>query len=179
MLEDQWLIWRCRHGDNDALRRIYQRYRQDMLSLAAAMTGDQARAEDVVHDVFIAFAQAVGGLKLRSSLRSYLLTGVANRVRSLYRVRAQQVVPLELEPAVGVQDWPDHAAITKETARRVREALAQLPDEQRETIILRLEGRLSFKAIAAVQQTSINTVNSRYRYGLEKLRSLLNNTVEL
>ena len=53
-----------------------------------------------------------------------------------------------------------------------------MPEEQREVVLLRLKSGLKFRDIAKLQQTSINTVLSRYRYGLERLRSLLDGEVE-
>jgi len=55
--------------------------------------------------------------------------------------------------------------------------MACLPYEQREVITLRIEANMTFRRIAALQRTSISTVNGRYRYGIEKLRSLLNSEV--
>jgi RNA polymerase sigma-70 factor (ECF subfamily) len=57
------------------------------------------------------------------------------------------------------------------------DALAKIPFEQREVIILHLKGGMRFREIAAAQGVPIGTVQGRYRYGLEKLRSLLNEEV--
>jgi DNA-directed RNA polymerase specialized sigma24 family protein len=56
--------------------------------------------------------------------------------------------------------------------------MAQLPYEQREAVILRIQGRMKFREIAKVQGTLIKTTLSRYSYGLNKLRSMLNSEVE-
>ena len=55
----------------------------------------------------------------------------------------------------------------------LRNALTQLPYEQREVLLLRSHSDMRFAAIAAAQGVSINTVQGRYRYAVEKLRSLL------
>ena len=68
---------------------------------------------------------------------------------------------------------PDKPVIDSEKTAILNEALAQLPLQQREVIILYLQGDMKFKQIAEVQGVSINTVQSRYHYGLEKLQSLL------
>ena len=73
---------------------------------------------------------------------------------------------------------PLSRAIHDEELRRLAEALATLPYEQREVVVLHLKGDLTFREIARIQDTSINTVQSRYRYGIDKLRSLLNGEVE-
>ncbi len=56
--------------------------------------------------------------------------------------------------------------------------MAQLPYEQREAVVLHLQGAMKFKEIAEIQETSVKTALSRYRYGLDKLRSILTGEVE-
>ena len=56
--------------------------------------------------------------------------------------------------------------------------MAELPEEQREVVTLRFEADLGFREIARIQNAPINTVQGRYRYGMEKLRALLNSEVE-
>ena len=176
MLEDRFLIWRLRYGSADALRQIYEKYKNDLLGLAIALSEDKTAAEDVVHDVFVSFAKSAGNFQLRTSLKSYLLTSVANRVRNLARVTVR--TPLD---AVEVADTdasrPDRLAISKEDMQRIDSALNTLPYEQREAIILHLLSGLKFKEIAVSQNVSINTIQSRYRYGINKLQSLLNGEV--
>ena len=72
---------------------------------------------------------------------------------------------------------PDRWIIQNEKLNNLNNALAELPYTQREVIILHVHGGLKFKAIAKSQSVSINTVQSRYRYGIDKLRSLLNGKV--
>jgi RNA polymerase sigma factor (sigma-70 family) len=64
--------------------------------------------------------------------------------------------------------------VCSEELKQLSFAMAQLPYEQREVIMLHLHGGMMFKQIAKSQQVSINTVQSRYRYALDKLRSLMN-----
>jgi RNA polymerase sigma-70 factor (ECF subfamily) len=68
--------------------------------------------------------------------------------------------------------------IFTEQAGRLSQAVAQLPEEQREVVLLRLTAGLRFREIAELQQASLNTVQGRYRYGLDKLRSTLNGEVD-
>ena len=69
---------------------------------------------------------------------------------------------------------PELSAVCSEEFQLLSRAIAQLPYEQKEVIMLHLHGGLMFKQIAKSQQISINTVQSRYRYALDKLRSLMN-----
>jgi len=83
----------------------------------------------------------------------------------------------KVESAVSNSKRPEQWIIDNEQLRQLNEALTQLPQQQREVIILHLQGEMKFKAIAELQGVSINTVQSRYRYGLDKLRSILDSEV--
>ena len=172
MLEDKLLLWRVKRGDADAVRHIYERYKHDLLGLAVTLSRDRALGEDIVHDVFIAFVRFAPKLRLRSSLRSYLLTAVANRVRTLARTKSH--TPPAPDRAL---PRPDQVAVQTEHATLIEQAMQQLPYDQREAIILHLQMDMKFREIAVSQGVSINTARSRYRYGLARLRSLLDGKV--
>ena len=87
-------------------------------------------------------------------------------------------IPLEDCPEAAVADDPAGHIIADETARKLSEAMRQLPYEQREVVTLHIQCGMRFNAIARHLEISLNTVQSRYRYGLQKLRSLLNSEVE-
>ena len=181
MIEDRLLIWRFKCGSTDALCRIYEKYKDNLLRLATALLNDISAAEDVVQDVFVSFAQSAEKIKLTGNLKSYLATCVANRARNWNRARKHQetVNPNEAELAVSNLKRPEQWIIYSEQLRQLNNALAQLPYQQREAISLHLQGGMKFKAIAELQDVSINTVQSRYRYGLDKLRSILDSEVKL
>jgi len=180
MIEDKLLIWRLKCGSSDALCRIYKKYKDNLLRLASALSNDQNAAEDIVHDFFVSFAQSPEKLKLNGSLKSYLATCVVNRVRNANKTRRRQETAdlnKKAESAVSNSKRPEQWIIYSEQLRQLNNALAQLPYQQREVIILHAQGGMKFKAIAELQDVSINTVQSRYRYGLDKLRSILNSEV--
>jgi len=175
MLEDKLLVWKFKNGDTSALRSIYEKYKNGLLALAIALSNDRATAEDVVHDVFVSFAKFADKLRLRGSLKSYLSTCVANRVRNLSKAKHRQMVLLtEAQTTSSGADSPVQSAMSAESKQRIASAIAQLPYEQREVIILHLMSDMRFRSIADAQGVSISTVQSRYRYGLDKLRTLLN-----
>ena len=181
MIEDKLLIWRLKHGSADALCRIYKKHKDNLLRLASALLNDTTAAEDIVHDFFVSFAQSPEKLKLNGSLKSYLATCVVNRVRNANKTRRRQETTglNEAESAISNSKRPEQWIIYSEQSRQLNDALAQLPEQQREVIILHLQGAMKFKAIAESQGVSINTVQSRYRYGLDKLRSILDSEVKL
>lgn len=165
MLEEKILIWRFKRGSSKALCEIYQRYRADLLKLAVALLHDVGEAEDAVHDVFVTFAQSPERLRLSGSLKGYLLTCVANRARNQNR-RSRRRVTVGLDEAASVasdQRTPEQWISASEELQRWSDALATLPYEQRETVLLHLRAGLKFRQIAKAQGVSVNTVKGRYR----------------
>jgi RNA polymerase sigma factor (sigma-70 family) len=177
-VEDNILVWKFNRGSKDALRRIYEKYKDDLLGLAITLLRDRSLAEDVVHDVFVSFASTVGSFHLSGSLKSYLSTCVANRARDRNRLRSLRNEEAYFVEAVGSSsDGPIENAIGIEESGELQDLLAQLPYEQREVIVLHLHHEMRFREIAKALDISINTVQSRYRYGLNKLRSIVNSVV--
>jgi RNA polymerase sigma-70 factor (ECF subfamily) len=175
MIEDELLKWKFKSGSKDALQRIYEKYRDFLLTLAMALINDAGLAEDIVQDIFVTFAQSSGTFKLCGSLKSYLATCTLNRCRD--QIRAHRRRPLSLDEDTPMQtnfDPPDKRMITDEQSRLVADAMAQLPYEQREVIALHLNAAMKLRHIAGLQNVSVSTIKGRYRYGLQKLRSALN-----
>ncbi len=175
MLEDKLLKWKFKRGSRQALQRIYEKYEGCLLTLATALLYDVNTAEDVVHDVFVSFAQSSEKLRLEGSLKSYLATCVVNRARNEMRIRKRRPCVLDnVSLPSSDSNGPECSAVSKEGSQKLSGAMAQLPYEQREVIMLHLQGGMMFTQIAKLQNVSVNTLRSRYRYGLDKLRSLLN-----
>ena len=178
-MEDKLLIWKFKHGSSDALCRIYEKYEDNMLTSAVSLLNDLSAAEDVVHDVFVSFSQSADKLRLDGSLKGYLTTSVVNLARDKIRARQRHSLALDkVNPVKSDVEPPSDSIIGDEELQRLSFAMAQLPCEQREAIVLHLRGGMTFRAIAESQGASINTIRSRYRYGLGKLRSLLDSEAE-
>jgi len=182
MIEDEFLKWTFKCGSRAALSRIYRKYLNYLLTLAMALLNDADSAEDVVNDVFVTFAKNVKYFKLHGSLKSYLATCVINRARD--QIRTNQRRPTRLDEdkldliIASDAHQPQQQIRCSEESRQLNQAIAQLPYEQREVIILHLKGDVKFNQIAKLQGVSVNTVRGRYRYGLDKLRSILNGEVK-
>ena len=180
MLEDTLLKIRFNGGDKDALCRIYQKYKDDLLKLAIALLNDMNLAEDVLNDVFVSFTQSVGKLRLTGNLKSFLATCVANHCRNVYR-QSQRKKTVGLDEAVRIKantTGPEQPVIFAEEYLRLQNAMDGLSYQQRETVILHCCNGLRFSQIAGLQNISVNTAKSRYRYGLNKLRIILNSELE-
>ncbi|MBM4028500.1 MAG: sigma-70 family RNA polymerase sigma factor [Planctomycetes bacterium] len=170
-MRDRRLVQRLRRGEIEALQQIYHRYRNDLLTVAMSLLGEVHAAEDCVHDVFVHFAEAPADLRVNRSLRGYLVRCVANRAKNMRKSRHRPPEPPTDEPQS--RDCPVRDSMAAEESQRVFDAVAQLPAEQREVITLHLQGQMRFREIAEHLEISINTVQSRYRYGIEELRTLL------
>jgi len=180
MLEEKRLVWQFNRGRTDALREIYERHKDDLVTLATGLLTEKSEAEDIVHDVFIGFLRSAGKFRLTGSLKGFLATCVANRARN--RNKANRKHGGEdcnsFEAIAPDGERPDQASAFGDELQHVGRALAELPYEQREAVLLHLHGGMTFRAIAQTQAVSINTVQGRYRYGLDRLRTLLNGKLD-
>ncbi len=178
MIDEKILVWKFNRGSKDALRRLYEKYKDDLLGLAVTLLQDRGLAEDVVHDVFVSFARTAGRFTLSGTLKGYLSTCVANCARDRNRLKSRLDVGLDAAEDMGTDfDDPAEYAADCEQAGRLQDMLERLPCEQCEIIVLRVHQEMRFREIAEALGISINTAQSRYRYGMEKLRSIMNSTV--
>ena len=188
MVPDKLLVWQMNRGSIEAIGKMYSRYKDELVSLAVTLCKDRSMGEDVVHDVFCDFVKnrfgRIGTLdkrgktnefKLTGSLRGYLSVCVANRARNLYRQNQRRaVVGLdEISSPIHTEGAPDCVMQEDEATHRLYRCLDKLPDEQREVIVLHVQHNISFKEIATNSGNSINTIQSRYRYGMAKLHAML------
>ena len=173
-MDDATLIEALRSGDREAMRLLYDRHKDGLFTLARTLLGDASAAEDVVHDVFVSFVESIERYRVNGNLRGYLATCVANRARDRIRLAVRRAAK-PADPARDEQTCPapEVEAIRREETERLRLALTELPYEQREVLLLHLKAALTFREIADMQGVSISTTQGRYRYGLEKLRSML------
>lgn len=168
--EDRNLVRRLRNGDGQAVLGIYDAHKDDLVTLAAALLADRGLAEDVVHDVFVTFMAQAAQFRLTGSLKGYLCTCVANHARNLNRAGQRQI---ERPNGPAEDRSPEDRVGEQEHLDRIERALAALPYEQREVLVLRVMAQESYKEIAAIQQASPNTVQGRFRYAMQKLREQL------
>ncbi len=180
MPEDKRLIMRVKRGQTEAMKQIYEKYKRLLLKTAIILTDDTYLSEDIVQDVFMNFARRAEQIKAAGNLKNYLITAVINNIRN--RIRDGRRLPLtSLDDADSLpaenkscEQW----AILNEELELLKNAMNQIPYEQREVVTLYMEGQMNFRQIAELEETTVNTVQGRYRYGIEKLRKLLKSEVE-
>jgi len=179
-MKDKQLVNKRNQQNKAVLCDIYEKYRDSLLVLGIALSNDINTAEDAVHDVFVEFAGRFNDFKFIGNLKAYLNKCVANRVRDLMRVNRNRERILDAQkrlPESSDNFDPDRLIVCNEQLQLLSSALTQLPYEQREVIALRMHGQMRFGAIAKSLGISVNTAKGRYRYGIKKLRSVLNGKI--
>ena len=147
----------------DEAARLYDRLGPALYRYALMILGDASDAEDAVHDVFLAVVRTRG--RDRANDDAYWYRAVRNQCFSALRRRVRQ--PVSDAPLVEALHVPAESVEERMTLDR---AIRMLPPEQREVVHLKVfEGR-TFQEIADLLNESINTIASRYRYAVDKLR---------
>jgi RNA polymerase sigma-70 factor (ECF subfamily) len=178
---DDPLVARAARGDRSALDELFRRYRDPAYRVAYRLLGNGEDALDAVQDGFVKALNHLGGFERRSSFKTWLLRVVSNAALDLGRQRRRRD---ELSAAVTERvaldggTTPDHLDPGREAEeadlrRALAEALVQLPEAQRRTFVLHVDGGLSYREVAEVMGISIGTVMSRLFYARQKLKGML------
>ena len=152
------------------LERIVDRRQDSLYRFAYFRTGSQADAEDIVQDVLLRLFHSDCNLDRIDDVERYLWRAIANRCCD-YRHRRNATLPTERAAALA-DDSGDQEL--REEYERIAGLLATLPEEQAEVIRLKTSDSLTFARIAELTGSTEATVKSRFRYGIGKLRKLIN-----
>ncbi len=175
---DRELVARVRAGDHPALTEIYDRHGATVYSIALSVLRDPGNAEDVTQDVFVTlWTQPHRYNPEIGRFAPWFYRVARNRSIDVIRQRRREVMPNE--PAVfdlmlgPADDAPDETVIEQSQAERVRAALTDLPDEQRNLIELAYFGGLTQSQMATRLDIPLGTIKTRVRTGLRRLREIL------
>ncbi|HYN63384.1 MAG TPA: sigma-70 family RNA polymerase sigma factor [Candidatus Limnocylindrales bacterium] len=179
-LDDQLIAERLRSGDREALGMLYDRYASVAMAVAVRVVSDRELAEDLVHDAYVAVWQKIDRFDpKRGSIRSWLLTIVRNRAIDRLRGTRPSIELGEADEQSLLRTGANptwEATIQRRSAAELREALAQLPDEQRQAVELAYFGGRTYREIAVLTGVAQGTANGRLRLALAKLRDSLSLT---
>jgi RNA polymerase sigma-70 factor (ECF subfamily) len=186
---DSSLVTRAASGDERALGELYDRYGGMAYSLACAVVGEHADAEEVVAEAFAQVWRSAAGFDpARGSVAAWIATICRTRALDLVRSRKRRARVLEEAAVVSDEgealvlapsmESADRGAELTETSAIVRKSLAELPEPQRRVIELAYFGGLSQSEIAAQLSEPLGTVKTRMRSGMEKLRQALRPLME-
>jgi RNA polymerase sigma-70 factor (ECF subfamily) len=177
--EDAELLRAVARGDESAFARVYDRYGPILLGLLLRILRSRAEAEDVLQEVFLqVWQQARSFDESRGRAFTWLVT--LARSRAIDRLRAvdsrERAALRSAEdgpPAAQTRPLADDDAIRAERAEAVRGALGELPEEQRQVLVLAYLEGMSQSEIAAAKNQPLGTVKTRTRAGLKKLSESL------
>ena len=164
-------------GDQESVGVLYDRYGGVAYGLAQRITNDASLAEDVVQDAFVSVWKQCGRFDPeRGNVRSWLLTIVHHKAVDAVRrssARAERALPEGAEEFLAASTRPDELAEWSMEAEAVREAVKQVPEDQRMTIEMAYFLGLTHVEIAERMGVPLGTVKSRLRIGLDKMREYL------
>ncbi len=179
-LTDHELIQSFVAGNPNALEALVCRHKDKLYTSILFLVKDRYLAEDIFQDVFIRVIDTVrGGRYTEEGKFLPWAMRIAHNlcVDHFRKVKRTPTIRTGDQDIFEVLNFTEESAeekmIKKQSHSRVREMLDQLPEDQREVIILRHYADMSFKEIAAVTGCSINTALGRMRYGLINLRKMM------
>lgn len=172
--DDLTLLREIAAGHSWALEALYTRFGPALLSYLVAWLGDRQQAEEVLQDVMLAVWDHAKDFRGESSAYTWLLVIARNRAMNAQRKRKFDNVALDDRETLPSPDTgPQEAAEKRAAASTVRKAIAELPDHQREVLVLTFYHHLSGQEIAEMLGISLGTVKSRLNRAKEALRHLL------
>jgi len=163
-------------GDRRAMETLLRRYGGPLLTFIRRMVGDHHRAEELFQDVFLRVWTKRRQFRTGQPFRPWLYTIARNCCRADYRrMRKRQAAALQGEAAASAAPGPSpaDALLMSESAGLVAAAVAQLPERQREVVVLRVWIGLSYAEIAQAVCRTEATVRSHMHHALAGLRKLL------
>jgi RNA polymerase sigma-70 factor, ECF subfamily len=169
------LLLALARGEAAALSVVYREHHVAVRAFAARLLGDDATAEDMVQEAFVALPRAVGRLRGDTSLRSFVIAVAVNHARHFVRAAARRrksLARLALEPA-SASDPPDERLVREQLGRALFRALDELSLDQRVAFVLCVvEERTSHEA-AEIIGAPAATVRARVQAAKKQLRELL------
>ncbi|WP_020474818.1 RNA polymerase sigma factor [Zavarzinella formosa] len=174
---DDVLLARHQNGDDAALNVLFLRYRESAYRVAYRLLSHPEDALDAVQDGFVKAMLHLGRFEHRSSFKTWLMRVVSNAALDFGRARRRRD---QLKVAACGQVAPEPPGHEPqvllegtELRERLDEALGQLPEQQRRTFVLHMDGGLSYREVAEALEISLGTVMSRLFYARQKLKTLL------
>lgn len=181
---DQRLVELAQAGNLDAFEMLYHRHKDRLYTVAVGITGNPVDAQDIVQEAYLRSFSRLEKLRKETSILAYLLRVVSNAAIDILRFRkTSNTVPWE-GANHGIDEMPDvqrNPEVAMEEANRVsilREALLDLPTEQRVVVVLHHIEGLPVQDIAEQLKIPVGTVKSRLGRARETLRRKLHGKLE-
>jgi len=179
-LEDKELVEQYRKGDVDALASLVEKYRRPLFGFILGMTEGRGDEDEIFQEAWFKAIRKIKSYRhgnffgwLVRIARNTVIDAARKKRPDLSLDREKLDGVTVLDGVAGSEPTPTWDVADAELGGRIREAVATLPDEQREVFVMRMQSGVPFKEIARIQKVSINTALARMQYALNKLRPLL------
>jgi RNA polymerase sigma-70 factor (ECF subfamily) len=177
---DEWLMGQVAQGNRECLNPLLHRYAAGLLTFIERMVGNHHRSEELFQEVFLAVWTHSRSYEYPRSFKTWLFGIAVKKCHADYRKQMFWIGRTKKETTMlpDAAATPDEAAMQRENARLVAEAVARMPTAQRTVLVLRVWNHLSYAEIAQVVGRSEATVRSHMFYGLANLRKYLEPRVQ-
>jgi RNA polymerase sigma-70 factor (ECF subfamily) len=181
---DEQLLASYTRGDVLAMAALLRRYKRPLFTFVLRLNGDRHRAEDLLQEVFVRLIEHAHSYEGSARVKTWLYRIARNlSIDEMRRGKHRRHASLDASERDGQDNLhqrvadaapaADRRAASGQLKDRIAQAIAGLPQDQREVFLLRQVEQLSFKEIAEITTCSENTVKSRMRYALARLQSAL------
>jgi RNA polymerase sigma-70 factor (ECF subfamily) len=169
---DEELMKAFAGGNMEAFEHLYDRHRGPLYRYILRLAGEAATANDLYQGSWEKIIKARGNYKATAPFRAWMYRIAHNHVMDFFR-RRRPVSDLPPEETEANEPGPDKLLQDEYRKRELREAIEQLPDEQKDVLLLKLEAGLDLQTIADVTGVNRETAKSRLRYAVGKLKHTL------
>lgn len=183
---DEGLMLAYKAGEASAFEHLYQRYRSRLFRYLAHQCGDAKLAEELYQDIWLRVVNARADYEPLAKFSTWLFRIAHHRLIDHYRRYARDKALLweSAGEENSIDDFPAPAELTPpaqverlQLKARISAALAELPEPQREAFLMAEEGGMTLEEIASATGTGRETVKSRLRYAMTKLRQTLKDLI--
>lgn len=164
-MTDKELIRKVHSGDRDVFNLIAERYYDDIYRFCRYYTGQEADSYDITQEVFLRFIKYADSYQ-HYNLKGYLLMIARNLCRDYFFHRTDSLQLKEV-PDCGEYDKAIEGLGDQLFLQKI---LKELPEQQREIIVLKIVGELKFREIAQITGCNLSTAKSRFRIGIAALK---------
>ncbi len=177
---DEELMERCREGDMSAFELIVLRYKDAIFNLIYHFLADYHRSQDISQETFLRVLRNVDRYKPRNNFKTWLYRIAVNQCKNELRDRSRRKTLSLNDPDMDVESLildryvsPDEVYERKEIRELVKNAVGELPEDQRMAIILREYQDLSYEEIAVALNCSLGAVKSKIHRARQNIKEML------
>ncbi|MDH5393273.1 MAG: sigma-70 family RNA polymerase sigma factor [Gammaproteobacteria bacterium] len=176
-VSDETLMLAYANNDQLAFNKLYERYRVALYRyMFKQITVSEAILNELYQDVWLKLINSRQQYKVKASFKTFLYQIANNTLKDYFRRESVRKIMSNIEDDTQLQDpakLPEDRVLESELMEKFRQVLNELPQDQRDVFLLREEAGLTSVQIAEVMQVSLDTVKSRMRYAVSRLKEIM------